>query len=558
MQKYRCQRLSPILLVLLLLPSFTLATSLHHLRPPPLADTPYSIHTYQQNVPLEYGDGTALSYTEYALPPLSRPALSLASTVSPVPIDSTFNDPQSVSGSPGATFDITWSTSCATPPAAAVTALDYAAGLWGTWISSTIPIEVRACWATNLGSSTLGTGMPSGYVRNFAGAPQVNTDYPRALANALNGSDLHPELIDMRLEFNANLAWSFAVIPESGNDFISVALHELAHGLGFIGNMYVYYSAGWCGDGAFGALYPCPTPYDRLAVDSSNIPLLDYQADRFVLRDRLQGDAHSGGPNTRVANDGAAAKLYTPPSWQHGSSLSHLDLAMFGSGPNRLMSPTYAIARHPGPVTLAMLQDMGWLRADGVPNVSTIGPLIVGVGHTATFTGTFAAPGDAGQPMTYTWAATDHAPLVRRGPGSVDIVTLSWSEPGEKALTITVDTGTATAGVVRRTLAYGVELGGPAEGKTSTVLTFHADVVPDAAGQPVTFTWEATGQPPVVRTHAQTSDSQAFTWSQPGLKTVTVTASVAGASARGSGAVEIVDDGGIVFGHSLYLPLAQR
>jgi hypothetical protein len=59
----------------------------------------------------------------------------------------------------GATFNITWSSSCHTPPAEAVAALEYAAGLWGTWISSTVPIEVTACWTDNLsGGDALGAG----------------------------------------------------------------------------------------------------------------------------------------------------------------------------------------------------------------------------------------------------------------------------------------------------------------------------------------------------------------------------------------------------------------
>lgn len=469
----------------------------------------------------------------------------------------------------GATFDITWVASCATPPSEAETALAYAAGLWGTWISSTVPIEVSACWATNLGSVVLGTGIPIRYIRNFPNAPQVDTNYPSALANALSGSDLHPELADIRLEFNANLTWSFATTPpESGNDFVSVALHEMAHGLGFIGNMYVYYSAGWCGDGAFGYLYPCPTPYDRLAVDSDDIPLLDYQADRFALRDRLQGDANSGGPNTRVANDGMAAKLYTPPSWQWGSSLSHLDPATFGIDANRLMIPTYAIAaRHPGPVTLAIFQDMGWLRADGVPNVTTTGPLVVGVVQPGDFSGALVWPAYAGQPVTYTWSAEDHTPLVHPGRTLTDSATLTWSTLGEKVITVTVTDGApfrngapfgngdSAAGALLRTLVFDVGASGPAQGDTNRAYTFQAQVTPGSAGLPITYTWEATEQPLVVHPTQNTTNSRAFTWTHPGAKSITVTAAIAGSAVQRVHTIQIE---GIVFDQFIYLPLVQR
>ncbi len=449
----------------------------------------------------------------------------------------------------GAIFDITWSASCQTPPDEAVLALEYAAALWGTWISSTVPIEVSACWATYLGSGVLGTGMPTGYIRNFPNAPQVNTAYPRALANALNGSDLHPDLGDIRLEFNANLTWSFAAIPESGNDFVAVALHELAHGLGFIGNMYVSANIGFCGDGPFGYLYPCPTIYDRFVVDSADVALLDYHpAQLDVLGARLQSDAHFGGPNTRAANLRIAAKLYTPNPWEVGSSLSHLDLGAFQSGENRLMTPSYSSARHPGPVTLGIMQDMGWLRVDGVPNVVTSGPRIVGVGTATPFTGTLLWDGYTGQPITYTWTTTEQITTTHPGLTTTDVVSLTWNAPGEQTLTLTVTDGDAQASAVRSMLAFAASVDGPAEGKTDRAYAFTANVTLD--GYPVTYTWEATGQTPVT----SGDNSVAFTWPISGTQTITVTAVIEGAPTQ---AVHTIDLEETVY-HYIYLPLVQR
>jgi hypothetical protein len=272
-----------------------------------------------------------------------------------------YASPGSLSGT-GAVFHITWQASCETPPAEAVTALEYAAGLWGTWISSTVPVEVTSCWTPNLGSGdALGTGMPTEYVRDFPGAPLVDTAYPAALANALSGSDLNPAQVDMTLQFKSDVTWSFVTTathltaPTEDKDFVTVALHELAHGLGSIGNMYEDYNVGFCGEGPYGYLYPCPTPYDWFAVDSAGVPLLDYRApDPRELGTRLKSDANFGGLNAVVAN-GGLVKLYTPAAFYFGSSLSHLDLSTFQTGENRLMTPSYnGVARHPGPVTLAI------------------------------------------------------------------------------------------------------------------------------------------------------------------------------------------------------------
>lgn len=352
-------------------------------------------------------------------------------------------------------FHITWQASCETPPAEAVTALEYAAGLWGTWVSSTVPIEVTACWTPNLsGGDALGTGLPVEYVRNFPGAPLVDTAYSIALANALSSSDLNPARADMTLQFKSDVTWSFVTTtthltaPTENEDFVTVALHEMAHGLGFIGNMYTDDSnVGFCGDGLYGYLYPCPTPYDWFAVDGAGVPLLDYRApDPRELGTRLKSDANFGGLNTVAAN-GGLAKLYTPATFYFGSSLSHLDLSTFQTGEDRLMTPSYnGVARHPGPVTLAILQDMGWLRADGAPNVTTSGPRVVVVGHDAVFGTELDWIGHTGQAITYTWTVADRDVITHTTRGITDSATLSWTVPGLKTIAVTaVVSGTSVS-----------------------------------------------------------------------------------------------------------------
>jgi hypothetical protein len=68
-----------------------------------------------------------------------------------------------------------------------------------------------------------------------------------------------------------------------------------------------------------------------------------------------------------------------------------------------------------------------------------------------------------------------------------------------------------------------VSLVGAANGLVQTPYTFLANVQPVTTTLPVTYIWQATGQAPV--THTNTfRDEVSFTWSQPGTKTVTVTA----------------------------------
>lgn len=464
-----------------------------------------------------------------------------------------------------ATFNIAWSANCQTPPPEAVTALEYAAGLWGTWLSSAVPIEVSACWTPNpSGGDALGTGMPSKYISNFSGAPLVNTAYPIALANALTGSDLDTTRTDMTLQFKSNTTWSFVLTPThlaaavAGEDFVTVALHELAHGLGFIGNMYEQYNVGFCGNGPVGYLYPCPTPYDWFAVDSAGVALLSYlSSDPYALAARLKGDANFGGPNTVAANAGNAAKLYTPATWSPGSSLSHLDSGTFGGGVNRLMTPSYSgVRRHPGPVTLAMMQDMGWLRADGIPNVVTSGPLIIGAGQVVPLTGDLVWSEYAGQPITYTWTATDQLTTTHAGLTVTDAITFTWATRGNKRITLTATDGVTAAHATRAALVYDVTASGLTQGDTNRAYTFNAAILPEMTIFPITYTWEATDKAPIVHANLyQTYDSAAFTWTMQGTKTITITAAMAGATTYDVHEIVIK---GLVLDKHIFLPLVLR
>lgn len=81
----------------------------------------------------------------------------------------------------------------------------------------------------------LARGAPTGYTADFINAPVPGTYYPAALANALAGRDLDPGQSDIRIVFDGQASWSFATDgePQAGQvDFVSVALHELGHGLG--------------------------------------------------------------------------------------------------------------------------------------------------------------------------------------------------------------------------------------------------------------------------------------------------------------------------------------
>jgi hypothetical protein len=119
-----------------------------------------------------------------------------------------------------------------------------------------------------------------------------------------------------------------------------------------------------------------------------------------------------GGPQA-TALLGKRPKLYAPATWSGGSSISHLDEAAFPTGGvNSLMTPFLAngeVIADPGPLTLAMFRDIGWVTApDDLPAL-TIGNVKKPEGDSGTKALTFklqlSAPAQV--PVKITWATSD-------------------------------------------------------------------------------------------------------------------------------------------------------
>ncbi len=268
-----------------------------------------------------------------------------------------------------------WDAECDTFPAAAKTAFNAAAAIWSAKLQSSVPITISACWS-DLGSSSI-LGYSGGAIsyRNFSGAPKSNTWYESSLANALHGSDLGPSSYDDYITYNSGFTWYYGTDghPPAGQyDLVTVAAHEIAHGLNFSGT--ASYSGGY---GYWGSS-ESPNIYDTFMESPAGTKITSYTSGTTTLGTRLtSNDLWFNGTNARAANtahDGARLKMYAPSSWSGGSSYSHLDYSTFAGTSNSMM--VYAVSsassqHNPGAVTLGLLKDLGWKLVSSTTTVPT-------------------------------------------------------------------------------------------------------------------------------------------------------------------------------------------
>ncbi|RLC75620.1 MAG: hypothetical protein DRI61_14595, partial [Chloroflexi bacterium] len=285
-----------------------------------------------------------------------------------------------------ATFSVNWNPATCTGtvtawPQAAKDAFQYALDIWRSLLDSSQTIVVDACWRSDLGSGILGSAGATTFHRNFTNAPFTNTWFPVALANAVAQADLNEDTAEIQANFNSTFNWYYGTdgnTPGDKYDFASVVLHEVGHGLGFLGFADVSYGTGYLGYSGY------PAVYDRFTEDGNGTPLLNYTNPSTALGNALTGQVdgvYFDGPYANAANTDNGqnpVKLYTPSSWNVGSSYSHLD-EIFNGTANSLMTYSlgYGQAEHnPGPVTLGMFRDMGWTLASvtPAPTVTSITP----------------------------------------------------------------------------------------------------------------------------------------------------------------------------------------
>lgn len=258
-------------------------------------------------------------------------------------------------------------------PAWAQTEMQAAVDVWAANFQSTVPIKVEATWARSQVYGLLGSARPGNYFNNFVNTPDPTLWYTSAFANAIAGRDLDKNNPEIVIQVNSSAAWDTRNDGKpSGSeyDLQSVFIHEIGHGLGFLSTDSY--------DPFFGyGSIDQPTPFDAYLQLDDGRRLSDLPSPSIELGKALTSNLNWSGAKGIAANGGIKPKIYTPKIYENGSSVSHLDEATFSNtGVNSVMTPSLdagEVFREPGPLLLAMLEDMRNKPpagiAVGIPNV---------------------------------------------------------------------------------------------------------------------------------------------------------------------------------------------
>lgn len=184
-------------------------------------------------------------------------------------------------------------------------------------------------------------------------------------SHATTGVDPTGSVHDANAEFNFGYNWNSGLGASANNEFdlFTVSLHEISHAMGFASLLTPSGTSAISGGdpGVFSV-------FDSYLERGDGTDLFEaggnYLGD---ASDLTSNDVYFNGANAVAANGGETVQVYSPPTFNEGSSISHLN------DPEKVMY--YAVApgqekRAYSGIELAILQDLGWdLTAEGLSAV---------------------------------------------------------------------------------------------------------------------------------------------------------------------------------------------
>lgn len=259
-----------------------------------------------------------------------------------------------------------------------------AAEIWASYLEITVPIRVKFGWCDNIEAAGKG-----GFIYSYQFTDGYY--YPLSLINQLLGYDKNTDVVDIICVFNSNLkiGWYFGIDGEIGltpapdipgahyfqEDFLTIALHEICHGLGMISTMTIDETKGKWGGSVSGKA----NIYDKFLVDQTQNQLIN---EIFYLNNSenlavalTSNNIYWSGHNATAVNNGEFVKIHAPNKWVDRNSICHID-EEYSKTENSLMCGLgFEGGNHqhsPGPIVLGMLQDIGWKLKAGSTDTEVV------------------------------------------------------------------------------------------------------------------------------------------------------------------------------------------
>lgn len=180
--------------------------------------------------------------------------------------------------------------------------------------------------------------------------------YVTSLADQIVGYDMNPDDYDITLMLNTDMPFYYGTdgrCSDSKIDYVTIILHEMAHGLGFMSTFtkdgYLTYHDNQ---------YWYPMIFD-ICLTKGGAQLVSMLSSPSSVSSALRSGAlYFSGANTVEANGGKAVKMYAPYQWAPGSSVSHWDDSVSF---DTFMKYQYHYPLHKiGAQKLGLMKDIGW------------------------------------------------------------------------------------------------------------------------------------------------------------------------------------------------------
>lgn len=183
------------------------------------------------------------------------------------------------------------------------------------------------------------------------------------------------------INWNFFHSWDYDDSVAGGSlDFKSVAMHEILHAMGFASA--ISSSGRGLLDRTSGSADVWAI-FDQFLTNGSGGRLVNTSAEYVgggILTDGVSSDVYWDGAAGKAANAGSRVRIYSPATFEDGSSLSHLDTAIYGTN-NFIM--THAVApgqslRMLSAIEIGMLTDLGY-NMTAIPEPAAVA-LLFGAG----------------------------------------------------------------------------------------------------------------------------------------------------------------------------------